>query len=209
MHAILKLRFRNFTVLGNSLGCLIGIPDIIVCFWYSVLSKEYILVSFFLVGHGQSFEFCWDSIHLTSLKLPLGSEGLRFWTLLKILMANFILVSYISHRDKFKLLIIQMDTQNNYERLRTFFIVAIGITLTKSNCQRSDIINSFYLLSKLRLDLISRSIDIRGERRKNTRQMKFDLDRNDLFKSAELTFQEVLSRKNEEIYTELRDGQSY
>ena len=72
------LRFRNFTVLGNSLGCLIGIPDITVCFWYSVLSKEYILVSFFLVVHGQSFEFCWDSIHLTNLKLPLGSEGLGF-----------------------------------------------------------------------------------------------------------------------------------
>ena len=145
MHAILMLRFRNFTVLGNSLGCLIGIPDITVCFWYSVLSKEYILVSFFLVVHGQSFEFCWDSIHLTNLKLPLGSEGLGFWTLLKILIANFILVSYISHRDKFKLLIIQMDTQNNYERLRTFFIVAIGITLTKSNYQRSDIIKKFFL----------------------------------------------------------------
>lgn len=78
MHEILKLRLRNFTVLGNSLGCLIGIPDIIGCVWYSVLSEEYILVSFFLVGHGQSFEFCWDSIHFTSSKLPLGSEGLGF-----------------------------------------------------------------------------------------------------------------------------------
>ena len=39
--------------------------------------------------------------------------------------------------------------------------------------------------------------------------MKFDLDRNDLFRSGELTFQEILSRKNEEIYIELRDRQSY
>lgn len=39
--------------------------------------------------------------------------------------------------------------------------------------------------------------------------MKFDLDRNGLFRNGELIFQKVLIRENEKIHTKLRGIQMY
>ena len=146
MHELLKLRLRSFTILGSyALRCLIGILDIMIYLWYSVLSKEYILVFFFLTSHGQSSEFFWDFNSVDKFKASFRPWGSRILNPLGNFIANFILVSYVSYREKFRLLIIQMDIQANYEGLRTFCIGCYWIRVTKVNCQRSGIRKKFFL----------------------------------------------------------------
>lgn len=89
--------------------CRIGVVDRTTYFWYFILSKKYFLVSFLLIDCGQTSKFFWASIYsVDKFKCSTGLHVSRILNSLGSFIPIFILIPYISCREKFRLLIIQM-----------------------------------------------------------------------------------------------------